>query len=179
MKQFVRPLLILTTVTVLCLSVCAGIIYYIDPFFHYHAPQSDYFYHRYETTERYCNDGVLRHFDYDALIIGISIASGYSQAEFDSIFHTKSEKVIYSGGTLKEIGEGIQQGLRSNPDMKIVFCSFLSNKLLQDKNHRRSDIKEYPTYLYNDILIDDLPYLLNKTVLFDYCYPMIRLCGCR
>ena len=82
--------------------------------------------------------------------------------------------MIYSGGTLKEHGEGIDRALKTNPDTKIVLCSLFLTKLYQDKDHRRADITDYPTYLYNDLLVDDLKYVLNKEVVFNYCYPMIK-----
>ncbi len=164
---------ILILVTVL-LSIHAGIIIYLDPFFHYHSPRGDYYYVRPETVERYINDGVARHFDYDAVITGISVSRGFNTSEFDSLFNTKSVKMIYSGGTFKETGEGIERAMRSKPETGIVLCSLFISKLYQDKDHRRSDISEYPTYLYNDSYIDDVKYVLNKEVLFGYCYPMIK-----
>ena len=156
------------------LSVHASIIYYIDPFFHFHAPLDQYYYTRNETIERYTNDGVARNFEFDSIITGISISAGFSITEFDQLFETDAVKIIYSGGTYKETGEGISRALKTNPQMKIVLCSLFLDKLYQEKDHRRPDIPNIPTYLYNDYWIDDINYLFNKDVLFNYCYPMIK-----
>ena len=40
----------------------------MDPYFHYHGPFSSFSYRLYE--ERYINDGISRHFNYDAIITG-------------------------------------------------------------------------------------------------------------
>ena len=67
----------------------------IDPFFHYHAPlpflQYDIFYQRYQ------NDGIIKHFDYDAVITGNSLCENFKSSELDALFGTHSVKVPFSG----------------------------------------------------------------------------------
>ncbi|WP_026508553.1 hypothetical protein [Butyrivibrio sp. MC2013] len=168
-----RAVISILIISLLLLAVPSAIIFHIDPFFHYHAPLDGYYYSRNENIERYTNDGVARHFEFDSLITGISISAGFSISEFNSLFDTDAEKIIYSGGTYKETGEGISRALKTNPDMKVVLCSLFLDKLYQEKDHRRPDIADIPTYLYNDLIFDDIKYLFNKDVLFNYCYPMI------
>ena len=67
-KQFlfwVLPVLLL-------LPVIAYFVFTVDPFFHYRAPDTDRYYYPLN-NERSQNDGILRHFDYDALITGTSM----------------------------------------------------------------------------------------------------------
>ncbi|RKM57909.1 hypothetical protein D6855_12735 [Butyrivibrio sp. CB08] len=165
---------IILIITLLLLTIHGAIVVYIDPFFHFHAPLNSFYYKRSATVERYTNDGIARHFDFNALITGVSVSEGFCMSEFDSLFGVKSEKIIYSGGTFKETGEGISRTLRSKPDTRIVLCSLFLSKLYQDKDHRRSDILDHPTYLYNDFFLDDVKYIFNKEVLFTYIYPMIK-----
>lgn len=173
-KRYKRGIIFILAITLLFLAIHGAIVVYIDPFFHYHAPLAKYYYQRPDTIERYANDGVARNFEFNALITGISVSNGFSTSEFDSLFGTKSEKIIYLGGTFKETGEGISRALRSNPDTQIVLCSLFLSKLYQSKDHRRSDVTDFPTYLYNDNYFDDIKYVFNKDVLFNYCYPMIK-----
>ncbi len=173
-KKYKQGIFIILAITMLLLAIHGAIVVYLDPFFHYHAPRAEYYYQRPDYVERYINDGVARNFDFNAIITGISISGGFSTSEFDTLFETKSEKFIYSGGTFKELGEGVSQALDSHPDTRIVLCSLFLNKLYQEKDHRRSDITDFPTYLYNDNYLDDVKYVFNKDVLFSYCYPMIE-----
>ena len=56
--------------TLAILGFFAGITAYIDPLFHYHAPLEKYSYPL--NDERYQNDGIVKHFEYDAIITGSS-----------------------------------------------------------------------------------------------------------
>ena len=161
-------------IVLVILILFAGTIIYLDPFFHYHKPLEGYFYARPETIERYQNDGIVRNFDYDAVITGISVSAGFSTSEFDALFDVNSVKIIYSGGTYKEIGEGIRRALHSNPNTKIVINNLFIEKIYQEKDHRRSDLTDFPTYLYNDNPFDDIRYFFNKDVFFTYCYSMLK-----
>ena len=60
-----------------CMSVLLGslflmvlVFWIFDPYFHYHKPFPFVSYRLYD--ERYINDGISRHFDYDAIITGTS-----------------------------------------------------------------------------------------------------------
>ena len=57
----------------LCVILIAGMVIaavvYVDPFMHYHKPLKDVFYYNLN-NERSQNDGITKHFDYDALITG-------------------------------------------------------------------------------------------------------------
>ena len=46
-----------------------------DPYFHFHKPFSFVRYRLYD--ERYTNDGISRHFDYNAMITGTSMAQNF------------------------------------------------------------------------------------------------------
>lgn len=61
--------------TLLTLAALAGITIYVDPLFHYHAPLGSLQYPLYD--ERYMNDGIVRHFDYDAIITGSSMTENF------------------------------------------------------------------------------------------------------
>ena len=68
----------------LCIAaVCVSTVI-VDPFFHYHAPAGwmSYYLH----NQRYQNDGILKHFDYDAMITGTSMTENFKTSEMDEIF---------------------------------------------------------------------------------------------
>lgn len=62
-KKWGITLLVLVGV---CLAGIAGLTAVVDPFFHYHKPLECLSYPL--NNERYQNDGIVKHFDYDAVI---------------------------------------------------------------------------------------------------------------
>ena len=148
----------------LCLGafVLAAFSIIVDPFFHYHKPLPQLFYVL--NNERYQNDGILKHFDYDAIITGTSMTENFKTSEFNKLFNANSIKVPFSGATFKEVNDNIATAFRTNHQVKYVVRSLDTYNILADKNKMRNDLGEYPEYLYNDDLIDDFKYILNKDV---------------
>lgn len=145
--------------TLLC---CAVLTIVVDPYFHYHKPLEGLSYEL--NNERYMNDGIARHFDYDAVIIGTSMTHNFKTTEFDAIFDVKSIKIPYSGAGYKELGESLDRLLTRNPNVtKVMWVVDFSNLLESADWERYSD---YPEYLYDDNNMNDVPYLLNKSVLY-------------
>jgi len=134
----------------------------IDPFFHYHAPLESLQYPL--NNQRYQNDGIVRHFDYDALITGTSMTENFKTSEFDALFGVNSVKVSYSGGTYAEMFSNLQRAMASNPGIKTVIFCIDEWFLFSGRDMILAD-GEYPTYLYDDDPFNDVQYLLNKEIL--------------
>lgn len=154
------------------LSVAAAAVVKVDPFFHYHKPLTDVYYYKL-SNERSSNDGITRHFDYDALITGSSVTENFKTSEMDAIFGTKSIKVSYFGAYYKEVNDNLKVGLQCNPQLKTVVRGLDMNYFIQDKDAMRTDQGTYPTYLYDDNLFNDVNYVLNRDVIFHRVYPML------
>lgn len=156
----------LTTSAAICLVllIVLGILtVVIDPFFHYHAPREGLAYPL--DNQRYQNDGIIRHFEYDAIITGTSLADNFMASEFDSLFGVQSIKVTFDGTLFNEIDGYLRRALQLNPDVHLILRSMEGSSLLQDKDAARYDTSTYPTYLYDDNPFNDINYILNKTVL--------------
>ncbi len=154
----------------LCIAaVCVSTVI-VDPFFHYHAPAGwmSYYLH----NQRYQNDGILKHFDYDAMITGTSMTENFKTSEMDEIFGTHSVKTSFSGAFYKEISDNIKTAAASNPDLKCVVRGLDYDVLLEDKDVERYE--DYPDYLYDDILWNDMSYLLNKQVFFETLWVLAK-----
>ncbi len=82
-------------ILVLILILAGSIIVYLDPFFHYHAPLKGFYYEI--DNERYQNDGIMKNFEYDALITVTSITENFKTSELDTLFAVLSIKVSYWG----------------------------------------------------------------------------------
>ena len=82
------------------LIVVGAFMVVVDPYFHYHKPIEGLQYSL--QNERYQNNGIVKHFEYDAIITGSSMTECFKTSKMDEIFGVKSIKVPYSGGSYKE-----------------------------------------------------------------------------
>lgn len=146
------------------LILFAGINIYVDPLFHFHAPTKGIEYPLYD--ERYMDDGILRNFDYDAVITGTSMTQNFKTSQFDQFFGTNSVKVPSSGGTYKEIGDLLRRAFEYNPNIRYVMRSLDTTVLVADKD--ALDYEEYPDYLYDRNPFNDVNYVLNKDLYNKY-----------
>lgn len=146
----------------------ASITIYIDPLFHYHAPLDNFSYRI--NDERYQNDGITRHFEYNSIITGTSMAANFKTSEADKIFNSNFIKVTYVGGYYKEINDNLRRAYDAGKDVKNIIRSLDISVLIMDKdsyNKERLD-GNFPTYLYNDNIFDDVNYVLNKSILSQF-----------
>lgn len=154
------------------LVVVAMQVIRVDPFFHYHQPDTDNYYYILN-NERSQNDGIIKHFDYDAIITGTSMTQNFKTTEMDEIFGTNSIKIPYSGASYKEINDSLIVALKHNKNLKTIIRGLDINRFLQDKNIMRLDLGEYPTYLYDNNIFNDVQYIFNREVIFNRTYPMM------
>jgi len=133
----------------------------IDPYFHYHKPIEGVAYSL--ENERYQNDGIVKHFDYNAIITGSSMTECFKPSELDTLFGVNAIKVPFSGGSYKEVNELLQTAVKHNPDLKMVVRCLDGMRFFDDKDYL--DYTDYPTYLYDDKLWNDVNYLYNKSIL--------------
>ena len=163
---------IITTLFFMLLFALPTII--IDPYFHYHKPLVDYGYTF--SNQRYSNDGIVRHFDYDAYIVGTSMTENFKASEASEIYGYNFIKVPYSGGYYKELDHLIQRSFTSKNDIHMIIRCLDYSLLAQDKDaeHEEEDPlhPQYkaPEYLVNSNPFDDVNYFLNKTILLDETY---------
>ena len=148
-------------ITLALLMGIGGLTAWIDPYFHYHAPQEQLNYQIY--AQRYQNDGIVKHFDYDAILTGTSVTENFKTSEFDALFQAESVKVSFSGGSFKEINDNLARALEENPEIRYIVRGLDIYKILEGKDEMEEDF-DYPTYLYDEKLLNDTSYLLNKTI---------------
>ena len=143
-----------------------GLTIIIDPYFHYHKPLPGLSYRIYD--ERYQNDGILKHFDYNAIITGTSMTENFKTSEFDELFSVKSVKVSFSGASYREINENLERAIYANADIKYIIRGLDYDSFFKEADLMRYD--SYPTYLYDDNPFNDVEYFFNKTILHDATY---------
>lgn len=156
--------------SILCILLVFGILAafavptaVIDPFFHFHGPREGLSYPL--NNQRYQNDGIVRHFDYDALITGTSMTENFRVSEFNALFGVNAVKVSYSGGSFPELMANVEQALEHNPGLKTVLLCIDQWFLSSGKDLIQAD-GDYPVYLYDDNPFNDVEYLLNREIFF-------------
>lgn len=143
------------------LASYAAVTIYIDPLFHYHAPLPQYQYPI--EDQRYQNDGILRHFEYNAIITGTSLTQKFKVSEANELFGVEFVKVPLSGARYKEIGDQLERAFTYGKDIKLVIRALDLTSLILDKDAIRDNYNP-PEYLYNNNLLDDTNYIFNKTL---------------
>ena len=161
-------LIIYASITVIFLSVIGSMVIYYDPYMHFHKPLVDkYSYAMNDKLQRNVNDGIIKHFDYDAIVTGTSMSENFKASQFDNLFGTNCIKVPFSGGTYKEIHDRLETALEKNQNIKVILLSIDGNYVFFDKNYVLDDRYEYPDYLYDDNPLNDVNYIFNHDVVFD------------
>lgn len=173
MKQSTKWLIAFFATFVSLLIFAGAVVYQIDPYFHYHAPNSALFYPL--NNQRSQNDGIAKHFSYNALITGTSMTENFRTSEINELFQMNAIKLPFEGGSYKEINDSVCVAVRNQPELTTVFRCLDMNYFLEEKNQMRYEKELYPTYLYNANPLDDVKYLYNGDVLFDRCWNMIQL----
>ncbi|MCR5398390.1 MAG: hypothetical protein K6E68_02530 [Lachnospiraceae bacterium] len=155
--------------------VCGGLVFIgltvaiVDPLFHYHAPLKSMSYSLYD--ERYQNNGIVKHFTYDAMITGTSMTENFKASEADALFGTDTVKTCFMGGSYKEISDNIRVALDANPNLKLIIRATDQFDIISPADKHVSTDPEttftYPIYLMDSNPFNDVEYILNKSLLSD------------
>ena len=160
MKKFFKINIFLISFVLIFMAM---MIVIIDPFFHYHKPFSFLSYKLESKYERYINNGIVKNFDYDAVITGTSMTENFKSSQFDKLFNVNSIKVPFSGGSYKEINDNVETALKNNKDIKYILRGLDYGKINEEFNKMFYD--SYPEYLYDDNIFNDYKYFWNEKVL--------------
>ena len=160
-KKFV----IITLISMFIIFMLLGLfVVLVDPYFHYHKPFKNIVYTL--DNERYQNDGIVKHFDYDAIITGTSMTENFRTSELDKLFDVNSIKVSYSGASFREINDNLIAATNNNKNIKLIVRCLDLYRINSDKDELSYDEIDYPTYLYDNNIFNDVEYLLNKDIIF-------------
>lgn len=157
-KWFLSTLL--GCVTGLVLIILAMVV--VDPYFHYHGRIPGISYRLY--YERYINPGIAQHFEYDAIVTGSSMNQNFKTSLMDELWGTNAVKMTFSGAAFYEIMQNLERAFTSDNEIKLVLWGLDYNGLYRDKEF--SAYKDYPNYLYDKNLWNDVKYVLNKELIF-------------
>ena len=131
-------------ITISFLLIIGFTVIIIDPFFHYHAPLTDQFYYSLNNA-RNQDDGIVKHFEYNAIVTGTSMTENFKVSEVNEIFGVNAVKVPVAGATYNEVNSIIKAALQydgatkeetnykikiNNNEIKVNLQTLISNGFL-------------------------------------------------
>lgn len=141
----------------------------VDPLFQYHLPFFGL--KPVITNERYQNAGIAKRFDYEAVVIGNSIAETTVVSEVADIFHMKTVKLSSAGSHILDwtyLME-ILEGRMEQPKLILIHLDPL---LLAAST---TELKhEMPLYLYDNDLVNDVSYWFNWSIHEEFTYGLLK-----
>lgn len=160
MKRSLKHVLIFT---ISLLVLIAALVALIDPFYHYHKPLPGL--KAVLNEKEYQCIGSLKHFDYDSVIAGSSVAENYNNNWFDERFDCTSIKAIRSYGATADLCYFLDEAFKDH-ELKYVFYN-LDPSALKAGTYTTFEETGCPTYLYDANPFNDLSYLYNKDVIME------------
>lgn len=160
-KKFVSRFLV-QSLSLLLLIGLAVIV--ADPFYHYHAPAAGL--KAVVNKAEYQCIGTLRNFRYDGLLLGSSMAENYNNRWFDEAFGCTTIKGIKSSASTMDLLYYLDEAYQEH-ELAYVFYNLDLFALSAELKHHFAE-EWMPVYLYNDNILDDVNYIFNKDVLFEY-----------
>ena len=161
-KKFVVTTLCSILIIFILLSIFVIIV---DPYFHYHKPLKNMTYTL--DNQRYQNDGIVKHFDYDAIITGTSMTENFKTSELDELFNVHSIKVPFEGATFYEINNNLITAMNNNKNIKLILRCLDLYQINTPKDKLSYEKDSYPTYLYDNNIFNDIEYLLNRDIIIN------------
>ena len=135
----------------------------VDPFFHYHKPLNGVYYVIDNQLSQ--NPGIAKNFNYDSIILGSSMTVNFDTNLFAETMGLNTVKLSYNSAYPKD-NDNILRLVRQSPN-KIAEV-FLGIDIYTYRAAPGSVANSIPEYLYDNSLLNDVFYVLNKDVLLDY-----------
>ena len=160
-KSKKRWALCVMALLMLGLAACAGLTYVVDPFEQYRESAILPLYDQ----ESYNNPGIAKNYDYDAVILGTSMVEMSNPSVIDECFGVSSVKLPMRGSHIAQMGWQLDHIFHAKEkrgeELKLAILGVDAYSMMGPVD----DMEEIYDYLWNDDLLDDVKYLLNRDVL--------------
>ena len=161
-KEFCRfcKIFLITFLTIV--SASALLVVIADPFYQYHKPWLGM--PVILENAVYQTPGAARNLEYTDAIVGTSMTENFHTSWFDEEMGWNTMKLSYSGARTDDLKAIFSQIFsREEP----VHHIFMDINMYQLTSPSWTAYAERPGYLYDSIVINDLPYLFNRDVAAD------------
>lgn len=169
MKRYRNLFFSLIGIILALMVAVTALVVYVDPFFHYHPPIEGFPY--IVDNQLSQNPGMAKNMLYDSCIIGSSMTVNFDTDDFNELLGMKTAKLSYSGAYPKDDSNILSivfdknTYARKNMDVKAVFIAADIPTMSADVDEIKYPL---PEYLYDKNILNDVEYVLNKDVLFEY-----------
>jgi len=150
------------------LLLCAGTVFIVDPFEQYRESSILPLYDQ----ESYNNPGIAKNYDYNAVILGTSMVEMSNPSVIDECFSVSSVKLPMRGSHTAQMGWQLEHVLKTH-ELDLAILAVDAYSLMGPVD----DMEEIYEYLWNDSLLDDVSYLLNRDVLLVKIPKMLKNIG--
>lgn len=150
-------------------ALVAAVVWFFDPFYQYHEP--------FFGMEAVLNDrdnqmpGTIRNFQYDTLLVGSSVAENFDTDYLDDRYGCKALKVIRASGSAADLLYYVEMAESERELRDIFWC--LDIFALDASVEVTLYGDDIPRYLHTSTVLDDLPYVFNKEILFEKIPAMV------
>lgn len=151
---------VISSFLILCIAFSI-LTFLVDPFQQYRIAS------KYVPTinnEMYFNPGLAKNYECTTAIIGSSMTENFNTSDFENIFGGKALKLPYSGAMFHEEYKILDILFKHQSPENIVWAIDLPYTEVPATKVAR----QFPEYLYDDSIVNDLPYLLNINILSKY-----------
>ena len=171
MKRKTWALLCLAALTS-ALALLSAVVIAVDPFQIYRRaerflPPID------RTTQVYASAGIARHYDYDSAVVGTSVTENFRPTQMDAQLGGRFIKLCTSAGTAYNHALLLKLAFETHALRRVVYgvdvYSFIA---APDETG-----SEVPLYLYDDSLLSDVQYWLNRSVIASFLPRCLRTWG--
>ncbi|WP_408069724.1 SGNH/GDSL hydrolase family protein [Butyrivibrio sp. JL13D10] len=159
--KFIKRFAVAALISIVIIGL---LVFLIDPFYHYHKPWFGL--KAVLNDKEYQCIGTLRHFDYDTLIVGSSVAENNDNSWYDQAFNCKSIKAIRSYGATADLCYLLDEAFSSGNEIKRVFYN-IDPSSLNASVETTYEMTGCPMYLYDHNPFNDVQYLYNKGVILE------------
>ena len=153
----------LVSIAMVILLLFGALQIYLDPLLQYGGERGPLTYRTY--NEIYCNPGIAKSYDYNAVLLGSSMVENTDVNELNDLFDCKTIKVPYSGGSSYNHKRILDVCYQSGHRINKVFWALDEYALMTDKDTPRAPL---PDYLYDYDVLNDVSYLLNSDIFYYY-----------
>lgn len=165
-KTWVISFLALVLIPLILFAACT---YILDPLLHYRAESPPLTYYTYQDT--YSNPGIAKHYQYDTVLVGTSMIENTLVDECEEAFDCSMVRLSYAGGSAYDIRSVLDLCFASDNEIKTVYWNLDEHQLRANPAETRYP---QPSYLYRNDHREDLSYLLNLDIFYNYTLPNIQ-----
>ena len=141
----------------LAISIGVGMVnYFVDPFFCYRMSDNEHF-----LIPHYVSPGLIKHYDYDTLILGSSMIQNFNMDSFRTKLKCNPLHVGVSSITPEEILKYIELSENIGKTQKYYIC--IDTSTFASKGTVRTE-----EFLFKSDVLSDIKYLYNYESLFQF-----------